>query len=206
MAQLCELPWMSGTDALNHIMHVRNCDEWTAFVWLQNACRQRVVAVQGLSFSTELYSARGLEPDGARQQFIRAMRPDEFSEFRNTFDANYEFYCEDIMATPPRPGATLVGNVAADAEPPSDVVSQPNHDRRRQSDQAVREFFRQRVISWPEDKSAPSENEDFKAAKATFADLTRVEFRSVRTVETPEEWRKQGPRKPWGKAKPQSAV
>ena len=67
---------------------------------------------------------------------------------------------------------------------------------------AVRQWMRDRVASWPDDKSAPSEGEDWDAVQQHFAPgLSRDEFRNVRREETPPEWRKQGPRKPWPQVK-----
>ena len=58
------------------------------------------------------------------------------------------------------------------------------------------------IASWPDDKSAPSEGEDWDAVQQHFAPgLSRDEFRNVRREETPPEWRKQGPRKPWPQVK-----
>ena len=69
----------------------------------------------------------------------------------------------------------------------------------RPSDSAVRQWFRDRVAAWPDDKAAPPENEDRQAAAAHFAPgLTRAEFRLVREDETPVAWRKRGRRAPWG--------
>jgi hypothetical protein len=67
------------------------------------------------------------------------------------------------------------------------------------TDAAVRQWFRDRVAGWPDDKAAPSEDEDWHAAAAHFAlGLTRDEIRLVREAETPEAWRKKGRRRPWG--------
>lgn len=62
--------------------------------------------------------------------------------------------------------------------------------------------MRRRVTEWPDEAAAPTEDEDFEAAKLHFGDgLTRAEFRIVPEEETPHAWRKQGRRKPWSKAK-----
>jgi hypothetical protein len=67
---------------------------------------------------------------------------------------------------------------------------------------AVRQWMRDRVASWPDDKSTPSEGDDWDAVQQHFAPgLSREEFRNVRSAETPPEWRKQGPRKPLGQVK-----
>jgi hypothetical protein len=70
------------------------------------------------------------------------------------------------------------------------------------TNRAVRQWMRDRVASWPNDKPAPSESDDWDAVQQHFApELSRDEFRNVRKSETPPEWRKQGPRKPWGQLK-----
>jgi hypothetical protein len=59
--------------------------------------------------------------------------------------------------------------------------------------------MRDRVANWPDDIRAPSEEQDWKAARGEFGSgLSQCEFRLVRTTEAPQEWRTQGPRKPWG--------
>jgi hypothetical protein len=70
------------------------------------------------------------------------------------------------------------------------------------TDLAVRQWMRYHVASWPNDKPAPSEDDDWDAVQQHFAPgLSRDEFRNVRREETPPGWRKQGPRKPWGQVK-----
>jgi hypothetical protein len=70
------------------------------------------------------------------------------------------------------------------------------------TDRALRQWMRDRVASWPDDKPAPSEDDDWDAVQQHFApELSREEFRNVRRDVTPREWRKQGPRKPWGQVK-----
>lgn len=70
------------------------------------------------------------------------------------------------------------------------------------TNQAVRQWMRDRVASWPNDKSTPSEGDDLDAVQQHFAPgLSRDEFRNVRKSETPRGWRKQGPRKPWGQVR-----
>lgn len=67
---------------------------------------------------------------------------------------------------------------------------------------AVLQWIRDRITSWPDDKPAPSEGDDWDAARQHFAHgLTRDEFRAVRNSETPGAWRVQGPRKLWGQVK-----
>lgn len=68
------------------------------------------------------------------------------------------------------------------------------------SDIAVRKFMRQRVAEWPDHLPAPTEAEDVAALQCEFPRrLTRNEARIVRAEETPDEWRRQGPRQPWGR-------
>jgi hypothetical protein len=70
---------------------------------------------------------------------------------------------------------------------------------RRATDKAVREWMRNRVSNWPDDKPPPNEEMDWSAAGSEFGDtLTQREFRIVRKDETPLAWRKQGRRKSWG--------
>lgn len=70
------------------------------------------------------------------------------------------------------------------------------------NDKAVRQWMRDRVKNWPENKPAPSEEEDWTAVCGHFAPgLRRDDFRIVRLAETPDAWRKQGPRRNWGVAK-----
>jgi hypothetical protein len=67
---------------------------------------------------------------------------------------------------------------------------------------AVRQWWRERVASWPDDTSTPSEGDDWDAVQQHFAPgLSRDDFRKLRREETPPEWRKQGPRKPLGQVK-----
>lgn len=67
--------------------------------------------------------------------------------------------------------------------------------RKRPSDKEVREWYRQRVASWPEGKPPPTEKADLEAVQRQFGStLTRDEFRIVRKGEAPEHWRKPGPR------------
>jgi hypothetical protein len=95
------------------------------------------------------------------------------------------------------------------ASPERTVVASPDAapvgaggqtDKRPQpTDTAVRQWFRDRVARWPDNKAAPSEGEDQQAIAAYFAPgLTRDEIRLVREEVTPEAWRKQGRRRPWG--------
>jgi hypothetical protein len=72
------------------------------------------------------------------------------------------------------------------------------------TDNAVRAEMRARVAGWPDGERAPDEEADFEAVSKNFApgSLSRDDFRIVRRQETPDEWRKQGRRRPWGQAKP----
>jgi hypothetical protein len=117
MTTPCELPWMSGTEALDHIMRVRGCDEANAFVRLQKACHQNVVAVRGLWATAQWSEARGFETqeEAGRRRFRHAVRSDECREFRKSLDENYEFRCEDVLTTWPHPAAQR----EAHAEKPS---------------------------------------------------------------------------------------
>jgi hypothetical protein len=75
-------------------------------------------------------------------------------------------------------------------------------DKPRPTKPALRQWWLGRVASWPDDKPAPSEDDDWDAVQQHFAPgLSREEFRNVRREVTPPEWRKQGPRKPWGQVK-----
>lgn len=79
----------------------------------------------------------------------------------------------------------------------------PGDHRPKPSDKNVRSFLKNRVANWPDDKCPPNEREDWQAARSHFQGdkLTRDEFRLVRNQETPEPWRKQGKRLPWGQTK-----
>jgi hypothetical protein len=64
------------------------------------------------------------------------------------------------------------------------------------TDQAVRQWMRDRVANWPADQKAPSEQTDWDAVQNYFSSgLTRGEFRAIRKEEAPAHWRKQGRRK-----------
>lgn len=81
--------------------------------------------------------------------------------------------------------------------------------RLKPTEKAIREWFQNRVETWPLDRPAPSEEDDWQAIKGHFSTelLTRdQEFRPLRHQETPVEWRKQGRRQPWGKVKLQLAI
>lgn len=80
------------------------------------------------------------------------------------------------------------------------VKQQSGESKSAPTGSSVREWMRQRVEGWPNDRPAASEQADWEAARAKFGDaLTQIDFRQVRREETPAAWRKQGRRKPWGK-------
>jgi hypothetical protein len=90
-------------------------------------------------------------------------------------------------------------SLSADENVADDAAAKP-----QPTDRAVREWFKNRVDAWPDDRSAPSEDDDWLAITQHFAPgLTRDEFRIVRNDKdvTPPEWRTQGPRLLWGKVK-----
>jgi len=93
----------------------------------------------------------------------------------------------------------------AGADPVADKKATPSagEQRPQPTDRAVRQFMRDRVATWPDATPAPTEKEDWQAATVFFAPgLNRdKEFRLVRREETPDCWRKQGRRRPWGEAK-----
>ena len=81
-------------------------------------------------------------------------------------------------------------------------ASTPVDGRPKPTTQAVRKWMRDRVAAWPNDNLAPTERDDWHAARRHFANgLTRAEFRLVRSEETPQAWRKQGKRLLWGVGK-----
>ncbi len=67
---------------------------------------------------------------------------------------------------------------------------------------AVRSWLHNRLATWPDDKPAPSEPDEFAALNEHFAPgLSRDDFRDLRKLETPAPWRRQGKRQPWGQVK-----
>jgi hypothetical protein len=107
----------------------------------------------------------------------------------------------------PAMGLTAYGGLILQGvrTPVARVLPAPDQ-RPTPKDHSVRQWMRDRVTGWPDDKLAPSEMEDFQAATRYFAPgLTRDEFRIVRTTETPTEWRQRGPRKRWGEVKQSAA-
>ncbi len=155
---------------------------------LERAALQKAAAL-GLAAGAWPYGGGVKAPDAA----ALFMQPGPASDALPTFP-------------PPEPAATAgapppippVGGVV----PPSKAPLLPIP-----TDPAVRQWMRDRVNGWPDDKPAPSESKDLGAVFAYFAPgLTRDEFRLVRKGETPPEWRTQGRRPPWGEAKRQSAA
>ena len=102
---------------------------------------------------------------------------------------------------------------AAVQRPPSDTdrvleaIPGPPATRPKATDPALRQWFRDRVASWPHELAAPSEHKDFIAASQYFASGfgRDDDFRPARRQYTPAEWRKQGPRLPWGQARQSAA-
>jgi len=56
-------------------------------------------------------------------------------------------------------------------------------------------WFKLRVATWPKFEPTPSESTDLAAAEAYFDTVPRDVFRRIRRENTPESWRKPGPRK-----------
>jgi hypothetical protein len=110
---------------------------------------------------------------------------------RSTVSGTIRWYSLQIACWEPQPAA---------APAPADVVHRP-----KQTDKAVREWFRERVRSWPLDQPAPSESDDIDAVQKAYSGLGRDEIRNIRKAETPGEWRKQGKRRPWGIARKSAA-
>lgn len=98
-----------------------------------------------------------------------------------------------------RSGATIGNQSRRAGRPGVADIHEPDESRPRPNNPSVRAWFRERVVNWPGDKVAPSEEDDWIAINQHFAPgLSRAEFRLVRTEETPPMWRKQGKRRPWG--------
>lgn len=55
-------------------------------------------------------------------------------------------------------------------------------------------WFRDRVKTWPQNTLYPTREQDWQEALTKFPGLTTPRFREVRKRETPDEWRKRGPR------------
>jgi hypothetical protein len=64
----------------------------------------------------------------------------------------------------------------------------------------VERWFADRVAKWPDSVPAPSEADDWVAFGGHFGrdSAPRETFRELRRKYTPADWRKQGPRLPWG--------
>lgn len=82
------------------------------------------------------------------------------------------------------------------------IEHEPVELRPKPTNPSLRKWMFNRVAGWPDHEPAPTEADDYKAAKNHFdGALTRDELRIIRTQETPEAWRKQGKRFPWGVAR-----
>jgi hypothetical protein len=100
------------------------------------------------------------------------------------------------LAAPVRAANNSSTETAASKGPPRPAPTNP----------AMRKWMRDRVTNWPDDKKAPTDQDDFEAAAAYFDEsLGRDALRSVRRDETPAEWRNRGPRQVWGMVKAKSA-
>jgi hypothetical protein len=85
---------------------------------------------------------------------------------------------------------------------PTPFSPSPPRRRPKPTPNAVVEWIRCRVANWPDRLPPPSEEVDWAAASHFFGDgLRRDDFRTIRAVETPPEWQKQGRRQPWGQVK-----
>jgi hypothetical protein len=95
----------------------------------------------------------------------------------------------------PPDAPTALANAA-----PSTIVAEAS--RPRPTHAALRTSFQHRVATWPDDLPAPSEETDWREARAHFGDgMSRADFRPFRRDNTPPEWQISGPRKPWGQLK-----
>ena len=80
----------------------------------------------------------------------------------------------------------------------------PGNDQRpKPTRERVVTWLQERVECWPDESPAPSEEVDWNAARSHFGEGLRrdYDFRPIREKATPHEWRKPGPRKPWGQVK-----
>ncbi len=92
-------------------------------------------------------------------------------------------------AQPLGPQTAKVGTVDVDSKP-------------RNTEQALKTWFEERHLAWPDNQPAPSEKRDVSDAMDYFAPgLVRDKIRKVRLIATPEAWRRRGPRRLWGEAK-----
>lgn len=58
----------------------------------------------------------------------------------------------------------------------------------------IEQAYKKRVATWPKNKAAPSENEDWYWAREEFG-IPRQEFREIRRAHAPKDWLKSGPRR-----------
>jgi hypothetical protein len=136
---------------------------------------------EGKGFTARLINLLHQSMTRARQQAVRA--------------TNVQRRVESPTQCATSSSTFSVSPVAGDSR----VKAIPSHGA---SSKAVREWMRRRVADWPHHKSAPTEDEDWRAARDKFGgNLPRSDFRSVRNEETPPQWRTQGPRRAWGVAK-----
>jgi hypothetical protein len=92
---------------------------------------------------------------------------------------------------PHRPSLGVPETIPSTA-PISDHPSQP-------TDEEVSGWFANRVANQPDSEPAPSGEEDWTAFRQDFGPaISRSKFMEWRRRYTPDEWHKQGPRKPWG--------
>jgi hypothetical protein len=98
--------------------------------------------------------------------------------------------------------ATWAAEVKRRAEEPATVIEAPNQKKRKWTNRTARPWMH-RWETWPDDKPAPTEAQEFAAAKLEFDEnsFSRLDFRLIREQETPVAWRRQGKRKPWGEVK-----
>jgi hypothetical protein len=87
------------------------------------------------------------------------------------------------------------------AEEPSTTVAPAGQIAKRPSPQGrfsqleVDNWYRRRVDGWPKDISSPTEEDDFKAARTEFPQVTRGAVRSARKRLAPAKWTARGRRK-----------
>ena len=172
-------------------------DEDTTLLW---ETKEKIYET-GLIASAIPKEKREFNDVKSQEDDLRRLREDEASKEANLQRTAYSLgLCSpgDLAALPPTLPAPTE-QVAVDGAAAADPRPKP-------TDCAVRQWMHERVAAWPDDEPAPNEAEDFAAATAHFAPgLSRYEFRMVRESETPAEWRKQGPRKPWGRVKQSAA-
>lgn len=95
--------WMSGTDALNHIMQATGCKEACALRQLQHACRDGAVDGRQRGSNALRDLARG---DGEWRVFYiyQDVQPNMLREFLTLFGINCEFRREAVLSTWPPSG------------------------------------------------------------------------------------------------------